>query len=429
MFINKGVSFMNKKTYHAFPFLKKIYFVRTGGSKEELTAANLIKEEIAKLGGEATLESFEVNHSTITKAILKTKNPNMEIPCAGSGYSGYTDDNGVSGPLLDCSNKETGELFDLKDKILFSPTKIPPHPLYEKAIKDGAKAFIVTTGSVYKKEKDVDLDPYLLRDLNYSLGKIPVVLIRALDAERLLEKHPEVVNIVLQGIDDKATSHNVIADIKGVKHHEEVIALTAHYDSVSFSKGAYDNGTGVIALLQIYSYFKEHLPDRTLRFIFCGSEEMGLLGSKHYTNNHEEEIKQILFNINIDMVAATLGRDIACVSGEEKIVHYLEYLYKELGFAISAYQGVYSSDSTPFADKGVPAISFARLSNESVGAVIHSHDDVIERLSEENFLKTINFIIALLSRWANAIKFPVERKIPDDIKEKIDNYYFRKKDK
>lgn len=413
------------KEYRAFPFLKEIYYVRTGGSPEELKAANRIKEEVASLGGEAYLEAFPVDASNITKAQLFIDG--KEVECAGSGWSGYTSNDGVKGEFFYASSKEAYELINLKDKIIFSATKRVPHPLYEKAIKEGAKGFILSTGSVYKKSADVDLGPYLNRELDYELGHIPTVMVRNRDIEKILEKSPKEATIILQGEDFKRDSHNVISDIKGSEFVEEIITITAHYDSVSFSKGAYDNGTGVISLLQIYAYFKKHTPKRTLRFIWCGSEEMGLLGSKAYTNAHEEEVKEkVLLNINIDMVAATLGRDIACVTGGEEIVNYLEVMYKEVGFPLHVYQDVYSSDSTPFADKGVPAISFARLSGPS-GATIHSHDDVIERLSEPNFMETINFINTFLSRWVNAIKFPIEKNMPQNMVEKIDKYYQRKK--
>lgn len=413
------------KEYRAFPFLKEIYYVRTGGSPEELKAANRIKEEVASLGGEAYLEAFPVDASNITKAELFIDG--KEVECAGSGWSGYTSNDGVKGEFFYASSKEAYELINLKDKIIFSATKRVPHPLYEKAINEGAKGFILSTGSVYKKSADVDLDPYLNRELDYELGHIPTVMVRNRDIEKILEKSPKEATIILQGEDFKRDSHNVISDIKGSEFVEEIITITAHYDSVSFSKGAYDNGTGVISLLQIYAYFKKHTPKRTLRFIWCGSEEMGLLGSKAYTNAHEEEVKEkVLLNINIDMVAATLGRDIACVTGGEEIVNYLEVMYKEVGFPLHVYQDVYSSDSTPFADKGVPAISFARLSGPS-GATIHSHDDVIERLSEPNFMETINFINTFLSRWVNTIKFPIEKNMPQNMVEKIDKYYQRKK--
>ena len=277
------------KQYRAFPFLKEIYYVRTAGSAEEERAALRIKEEVERLGGEAHLEAFPVDASIIKKAELKIDGKIIE--CAGSGYSGSTLEEGVTGEFFYASSKEAYEMSSLKDRIIFSPTKRVPHPLYEKAIKDGAKGFILSTGSVYKKKDEIDLDPYLNRELDYSLGLIPTVMVRNKDIEKILEKDPKEVTLTLISEDFKRDSHNVIADIKGNQYPDEIIALTAHYDSVSYSKGAYDNGTGVISLLQIYDYFKKNNPARTLRFIWCGAEEMGLLGSKAYTSMHEEEVK------------------------------------------------------------------------------------------------------------------------------------------
>ena len=411
-------------SYHAFEFLKKIYYVRTAGSKEDLKAAKEIQEEVKRLGGIATLEDFDIDHSNIT--LSKLYIDGKEIECAGAGYSGVTEIDGVTGEFYYATQSEAIDLVNLKDKIILSHTKRVPHNLYEKAVKDKALGFIVITGSVYKDSNDVDLDPYLNRELDYSLGMIPTVMIRAKDAEKILEKEPKNATIILRGEDDKVKTQNVVSVIKGTEFENELITLTAHYDSVSFSKGAYDNGTGVISLLQIYEYFMQNKPKRTLKFIWCGAEEMGLLGSKEYVKSHEEEVKNnILLNINFDMVGATLGHDIACVTGDNSIVNYLKFMYKEEGFPLHVYQDVYSSDSTPFADAGIPAISFARISNSN-GAIIHSHDDVIERLSEPNFLRTIDFIIKVLNRWVNAKAFPIEKKIPDNVKEKIDKYYQRK---
>ena len=412
--------------YHAFKFLKEIYYVRTAGSDAELKAANQIKDEVKRLGGLASFEEFEVDHSKVIVSTLTVDG--HEIECAGSGYSGCTEDEGVTGDFYYADQLGAANIINLKDKIILSNTKRVPHQLYEKAVTDKALGFILTTGSVYKKSSEVDLDPYLTRELDYSIGQIPTVMIKARDAEKILEKEPKKATIVLKCEDDKIKSHNVVSTILGTEFPDEIITLTAHYDSVSYSKGAYDNGTGVISLLHFYEYFLNHKPKRTLRFIWCGAEEMGLLGSKAYVKAHEDEVKnKVILNINIDMVAATLGRDIACVTGDMSIVNYLNFMYKEEGFPLHVYQDVYSSDSTPFADAGIPAISFARLSNPN-GAIIHSHDDVIERLSEPNFLKTMDFIVKVLDRWANAKCFPIEKSMPDNMKEKIDKYYQRKKE-
>ena len=413
------------KDYHSFNFLQDVYFVRTGGSEEELKAAKLIQKEVLKLGGKAKLEEFEVDASNnkTAKLIFDDK---IEVECAGAGYSGSTDINGVKGEFIYLSSIEDLDFYSLKDKIVLVNSKRVPHKLYMRALMDKALGFIVTTGDVYKDSKDVDLDPYLNREPDYKEGMIPTVMIRMRDAEKIIENMPKMASLTLISEDFKNKSHNVVAEIKGSIYPDEVITFSAHYDSVAFSKGIYDNATGCITLLQIFNHFMDNKPKRTLKFIWCGSEEMGLLGSKAYTKKHEKELNEkALLNINIDMVAATLGHDIACVTGDNSIVTYIQYASKELGFPIRVYQGVYSSDSTPFADKGIPAISFARLSDRG-GAVIHSHDDVIERLSEGNYIKTYTFIIELVSRWVNAYKFPINKNIPDNMKDELDYYLLRK---
>jgi hypothetical protein len=100
----------------------------------------------------------------------------------------------------------------------------------------------------------------------------------------------------------------------------------------------------------------------------------------------------------------------------------------ELGFQVKAYQDVYSSDSTPFADKGVPAVSFARAAGREL-APIHNSYDTVAVLKTEHMQKDIEFITAFASRMANAVLCPVSRTIPDNIKEKLDEYLLRKRKK
>ena len=100
----------------------------------------------------------------------------------------------------------------------------------------------------------------------------------------------------------------------------------------------------------------------------------------------------------------------------------------ELGFSVATRQEVYSSDSTPFADKGVPALSFARIAPQNT-ATIHNSYDTMAVMSGEQMVQDIAFITAFTARMANAVRCPVERKIPDNMKEKLDIYLTRKRDK
>ena len=131
-------------------------------------------------------------------------------------------------------------------------------------------------------------------------------------------------------------------------------------------------------------------------------------------------------NINLDMIGTYMGKFIACASAEEKLAHYISYMAAETGFPVAAETGVYSSDSTPFADKGIPAVSFARLAGGTV-APIHCRYDVKEVMSMEQLQKDIEFLILLTDRLTTAAVCPVKREIPEDVKKQLDEYLFRKR--
>lgn len=414
--------------YKSFDFLKKLYFVRTGGSEEELKAAELIKNECESIGLNAWIEEFPVDRPVIKKAYVKFLNPDFEPECEGVGMSGSTPEEGITGDFIYVDSIPAAEIYDLKGKICLVHQKIMRPNIYKHLVEKGADGIILCTGDVYKKDSEVDLDPYLYREKCYELGKIPAVCIRMRAAERILNAGPKQAHIVMIEEEKKEPSRNVVCEIKGTKYPEEIIAFTAHFDSVRFSKGAFDNGTGSTTILQLLSYYKDNPPERTLRFVWCGSEEMGLLGSKAYVEAHKEEIKSnFKLCVNVDMTGVTIGFDIACVTGPVSLVSDINYFGKEVGFPIKARQGVYSSDSSPFADVGIPAISFARLSPEG-GARIHSHIDVIERLNAKPYYKTCDFIAKITSKWINSVSFPIPKEVPQNMVDELD-YYFNRKER
>ncbi len=416
------------ENYKSFDLLKKIYFVRTGGSSKELEAANILIDECKSLGVDAVLEPFKVDGYEIKKASLRFSDPELEVECCGVGMSGSTPESGVDGEFIYITCLQDAEIQDVRGKVCLVHMKLVNYKLYKKLWEKQAKALILCCGSVYLDEDKVDLDPYMYRNRHYDIGKIPAVCIRMKDAEAILRKMPKMAHITMLEDELQKDSHNVVATIEGTKYKNEIIAFTAHYDSVSYSKGAYDNGTGSTAIMQLLAYFSKNKPLRTLKFIWCGSEEMGLLGSKAYTEAHKEQLDHYRLCINVDMIGVTIGYDIACCTSDISLVNYIKYLGCEAGFAITPRQGVYSSDSTPFADHGIPAVSFARLAPTG-GAKIHSREDVIDYLEENNYYRTCEFMTLFASRLINAVSFPVEKEIPDKMKEELDYYLGRKEKK
>ena len=391
-------------------------FIRTGGSKEELKAAKMIKKHIEDLGIKATLESFEVEADTC-KAQLYIDG--QKFAC--KGYRGCADGE-IEAELFYLSNNDAYSLSACKDKIVLFTGGIGKFRL-EDLNKSGALAFITTNGTLIDDTEDID-DKELRSYIREGNKNMPGVNINIKDAAKIIAKRPKNIKISTKNEAKTALSHNVVACIEG--ELEDEIVFTAHYDSVPLSCGIYDNLSGAIGILAILDHFKKHRPHYSLRFIFCGSEERGLLGSKAYVKAHEEELEKIKLCINLDMIGTTLGTPLAMCTSEMKLVDYLEYTALIEGYPLRVMQGVYSSDSTPFADKGIPAMTFARIAPNDM-LIIHNHYDTMAHMDMGHMKDDIDFITSFATKMANAKVIPVGRTIPDKMKEKLDEYNCRKR--
>ena len=76
----------------------------------------------------------------------------------------------------------------------------------------------------------------------------------------------------------------------------------------------------------------------------------------------------------------------------------------------------------------MPALSFARIAPPNT-ATIHNSYDTIALMSREQMAQDVAFIIDFTNRMANAKLCPVAREIPENMKEKLDIYLTRKRDK
>ncbi len=392
-------------------------YVRMGGRKEELQCAEYLKNECTKLGLYAHLEAFDVDLADMKKAVLVADGE--EITCKGYFSAGTCE---VEAPLYYLRTTNAYSLAECNGKIVMVDGYMG-YWKYQDIIAHGAVGFITYDGNA--NYVDEDIDQRELRASTHRGNKIPGVNINTKKAIELIKNQTQTVKIILEQDEYKGKSHNVILDLPGT--YPEYIVLSAHYDSTSLSQGAYDNMSGSIGLLGIAEKFSKEPHRYGLRFIWCGSEERGLLGAKAYVNAHEDLLKDIVLNVNLDMIGSIMGNFNACCTTENKLVHYIEYLANMEGFDMKAKQDVYSSDSTPFADKGVPALTFARMAPSNT-ATIHNSYDTAKIISASQMLDDIDFINTFVSHMANAKQCPVKREIPEEMKEKLDFYTNRRRD-
>ena len=138
---------------------------------------------------------------------------------------------------------------------------------------------------------------------------IPVVGTSFATGEELYaatQKGKVVVRVFTSTLSETRVSSNVIADTpQGRADHTLVVG--AHLDSVIFSPGINDNGSGSATVLEIALQMSRLgiEPRNRVRFAFWGTEELVLLGSKHYVDHlPNDEVRDITAYLNFDMVSS-----------------------------------------------------------------------------------------------------------------------------
>lgn len=416
---------MNISGKRMFELLEKLDFVRLSTFEGEKKAADILVKEIEEIGVTPVVETFKAPRYEIKVAKLEVTAPvYKEYEVSGYGFSGNDAADGLEAEFAYVEALDPIDLTSVKGKIVLLTAGIRPGD-FKKLIDAGVVGVITPSGTFRDTKDTMDLDERMLRDRHIKDGRLPSVCMRMTDAMDMVVSKPEKVKITLAQEEGEADSQNVIAEIKGTEFPDEVVVYTAHYDSVVFSRGAFDNATGTAAILELLRYYKENPAKRTVRFIWTGSEERGLLGSKAYVAAHEAELENIKLCINIDMIGPLFGRDQAIVTGEEALCHNIEFLYKEVGYAMNVIQDIYSSDSIPFADKGIPGVNFVRRA--AMGASqIHCRHDVMDILSADSMERTVKFVALFSDRVLGASHFPIAKQVPTNIVEKVDKYLAKK---
>ncbi len=408
-----------------FELLKKIGFVRVGGSAEELKAAQILKEEVEAMGIKADIEPFEIEDYVQEKAELEVLEPyNKKYVVRAYRFSENTPDEGIEAPFYYAENMTDVDIANSKGKIILV-NGIVRLDLFRKILKSGAVGFISMTGTMLDTEENSDLLQRSTRDTLRAFGNLPAASIRIKDAFEMVKEGATKVKLTVKGEFVTRTSHNVVATVPGTDKADEIVSFGAHFDSVEFSTGVYDNGAGSVINMEILRHFVANPPRRTLQFNWYGSEEMGLLGSKAWVKAHKDELKDHVYMINVDVGGSVLGADQALVLASKEATNYCDSFMRRKGYAVITKQDIYSSDGVPFADNGVPSTSFIRFGTQGAG-YIHDRNDIIDWLYPKALERTTKFVQDYAEEMINADVFPFAKVVPPEMTEKVDNYLFKK---
>lgn len=403
-------------------FVLKFNYIREAGTPTEEKAASLIREELKSFGMESVLSEFTFDTWEIRKAELTVTEPyNKTYQVTGYQRCGSTAEEGVEAEFLYVENGDDISLSHAAGKIVMV-NEIVRKDMYLKLLKAGAAGFVSISGSPTDTGEDriprVAAIPQKVYETLNEKERIQGVGIHYLDAVEMVTEGAKRVRLTLLQEEVTRTSRNVEARIQGSDRADEILTLTAHYDSVPEGPGAYDNMAGAAIIMEVCRYLKKHQPRRTVEFVWFGAEEKGLLGSRHYIKLHEQELGKHRFNMNVDLAGQLVGGNVIGVTADPSVCSMLTYLAAETGIGMTTKNQIWGSDSNTFAWKGIPAMT---LNRDGFG--MHTHYDTVDLLSAWSLERSARLLAHIAENLGNIDSIPFPQEIPEEFKKQLDEYF------
>lgn len=182
------------------------------------------------------------------------------------------------------------------------------------------------------------------------------------------------------------TGYNVVADLKGSEHKEQIVIVSGHLDSWDLGRGAIDDGAGVavaMATAELMQRLRLH-PRRTLRVVAWMDEENGGGGSRAYAKTHESEIANHVAAIESDSGAAhPLGYEVKLSPAAVAALQPLLDVLRPVGSTI-LHPSRHSpgADIEPLVEAGVPGIGIMQDSRKYFD-YHHSAADTLDKVNPQ----------------------------------------------
>ncbi len=307
---------------------------RLSGSLQAQAAVEYVAGELRKLGLEVKLEKVMVPHwvrgeetGALTEYPSMAPGTNQKIVLTALGGSVATPNDGLTAEVVVVNDFDQLQALGRKGvagKIVLFNAKFDQQ-LADNGFADvaygqaviyrgiGASA-AARLGAVAALNRSAGGADYRLPHtgaLRYAddAPKIPAAALAAEDADLLAHLTSEGkvrMHLVLtpQTLPD-AASYNVIGDLKGSEHPEQIVIVSGHLDSWDLGRGAIDDGAGVGVAMQAAQLLRQlHLrPKRTLRVIAWMNEENGTRGALAYAKDYQNEIANHFAAIETDLGA------------------------------------------------------------------------------------------------------------------------------
>lgn len=232
----------------------------------------------------------------------------------------------------------------------------------------------------------------------------------------LAQQGPVRLHLVLtpQTLPD-VESANVVADIKGSEHPEEIVVVSGHLDSWDLGRGAIDDGSGVAAAMQVARTITQlgMKPKRTIRVIAWMNEENGGRGSAGYVKDHEGELANHVGAIEMDNGSGhAIGFTAHASQDSLAKLQLVSGVLDAQGADVIRYvPQAPGSDIGPLDEKGVPTFA-PHNDGRHYFDYHHTAADTLDKIDPRELQENASVLTLLSWYLANAEKRPVQTDPP-----------------
>jgi carboxypeptidase Q len=193
---------------------------------------------------------------------------------------------------------------------------------------------------------------------------------------------------------------NVVGEVRGTEHPEQILVVGGHLDSWDLAEGTTDNGSGTAVTLGAADAIVRSgaRPRRTIRFVLFTGEEQGLDGSIAYIKQHQSEMPNHLGDLILDAgQGAVKGFQLG---GRDDLVADFQPFANSLANMgpMTVDDKIESgTDTLPFSIAGLPGINMEQDTTE-YKFTHHSAADALEAQKPDVLTKN-STLMALAAFW------------------------------
>src|SRR3984957_9054634 len=381
----KAAALSDDYAYRQVAHLTENIGPRCSGSPQAKAAVDYVAAELRQLGLDVQLEEVKVPHwvrgaetAELTEYAGQAAGTAQKIVLAALGGSTSTPAEGTTADVVVVNN--FGELKSLgREKITGKIVLF--NEVFDKQKAAGGMAFIAygeavryrgagpkappDLGAVAALVRSVGSADFRLPHTGWSFpAGIPAGAVTAEDADLIADlavqgKVRMHLTLTPEKLPD-ASSYNVIGDLKGSEHPDQIVVISGHLDSWDLGTGAIDDGAGVATAMEAAEILQRlhSRCRRTLRVIAWMDEENGGAGSQAYTRDYSAEFSHTIGAIESDSGAAhPLGFDARMTPAAAESLRPALNMLQSIG-ASSLQPTTYppGADIAAMSEAGVPAL-------------------------------------------------------------------------